>query len=589
MAAKLECEICGGKLVGKPGGVFECDSCGMEYSTEWAKQKIQEIKGTVKVEGTVEVTGKVQVEGGTVKVEGTSSKESLLKRAKMCCADKDWGKAKELLEQVLNADPECAEAYLYRYLADRKQPTLEALFAASISHFVNFPTAPDLEKAAQFADEALTATLNQYRQKCADAIEADKKHRQTCIGALAEKRKALEPVQHLIAYGEEHIVGLRSDGTVLATGEKSSGQCDVSEWRDVISVACGKSHTVGLRVDGTVIAVGYNGYGRCDVSEWRDIVSIACGREHTVGLRRDGTVVAAGRYHEGQCNVEDWTDIVSIACIENGTVGLRRDGTVVYKGEDSYDHRYVEEWTDIVEIVAAGDIFGIRSDGTAIITSGSGYDREFEYWKDTVAISQYVGNAARLCMDGTLRSVARPEIRREAESWRDLVSVCCCGSYPKYEVVGLRADGPAVDIMGLCDSTQWRDLVMVTGFAFGIHENCVIGLRRDGTVIVAKTENARTEFHVEDWKLFDSLETLTQKRAEMKQRAERAAEEARLRAEREAAEEQKRREARKAALAQERAALQAELANLKGLFNGKRRKELEARLAEIDNEWKTLA
>ena len=53
MAAALQCEICGGKLVGKPGGIFECDSCGMEYSTELAKAKIQEIKGTVKVEGTV--------------------------------------------------------------------------------------------------------------------------------------------------------------------------------------------------------------------------------------------------------------------------------------------------------------------------------------------------------------------------------------------------------------------------------------------------------------------------------------------------------------------------------------------------------
>ena len=60
--AALVCDICGGKLIGKPGGVFECDSCGMEYSTEWAKEKIQEIKGTVTVEGTVEVTGKVQVD-----------------------------------------------------------------------------------------------------------------------------------------------------------------------------------------------------------------------------------------------------------------------------------------------------------------------------------------------------------------------------------------------------------------------------------------------------------------------------------------------------------------------------------------------
>ena len=65
--AALQCEICGGKLIGKPGGVFECDSCGMEYSTEWAKAKIQEIRGTVQVEGTVEVTGTVKGEGGANK------------------------------------------------------------------------------------------------------------------------------------------------------------------------------------------------------------------------------------------------------------------------------------------------------------------------------------------------------------------------------------------------------------------------------------------------------------------------------------------------------------------------------------------
>lgn len=110
MAAKLECEICGGKLIGKPGGIFECDSCGMEYSTEWAKAKIQEIKGTVKVEGTVEVTGKVQV-------EGAATKESLLKRAEMCCAEKEWKKVRELLEKVLEIDPECGTAYLFAAMA----------------------------------------------------------------------------------------------------------------------------------------------------------------------------------------------------------------------------------------------------------------------------------------------------------------------------------------------------------------------------------------------------------------------------------------------------------------------------------------
>ena len=45
---------------------------------------------------------------------------------------------------------------------------------------------------------------------------------------------------------------------------------------------------------------------------------------------------------------------------------------------------------------------------------------------------------------------------------------------------------------------------------------------------------------------------------------------------------------RKAALEQEKSALKTEMANLKGLFTGKRRKEIETRLAEIETELKGL-
>ena len=99
MAAKLQCEICGGKLIGKPGGIFECDSCGVEYSTEWAKLKIQEIRGTVTVEGTVEVTGKVQVDG-PVKVDSSANKEALLQRGNLALEDGKWEEAKSFFDPL---------------------------------------------------------------------------------------------------------------------------------------------------------------------------------------------------------------------------------------------------------------------------------------------------------------------------------------------------------------------------------------------------------------------------------------------------------------------------------------------------------
>ena len=66
------------------------------------------------------------------------------------------------------------------------------------------------------------------------------------------------------------------------------------------------SHTVGLKLDGTVIATGYNINGQCNVSEWKDIIAISAGNFHTLGLKSDVTVVAVGKSDDGQCYVSNW-------------------------------------------------------------------------------------------------------------------------------------------------------------------------------------------------------------------------------------------------------------------------------------------
>lgn len=50
--AALVCDLCGGKLVMGAGGITVCDSCGMEYSTDRMKEKIQEVKGVVRVDNS---------------------------------------------------------------------------------------------------------------------------------------------------------------------------------------------------------------------------------------------------------------------------------------------------------------------------------------------------------------------------------------------------------------------------------------------------------------------------------------------------------------------------------------------------------
>ena len=83
----------------------------------------------------------------------------------------------------------------------------------------------------------------------------------------------------------------------------------MSRWSDIVAVSAGTDNTVGLKSNGTVVAVGDNSYGQCDVSGWSDIVAISAEWQYTVGLKSDGTVVAVGRNEYGQSNVSDWTDI----------------------------------------------------------------------------------------------------------------------------------------------------------------------------------------------------------------------------------------------------------------------------------------
>ena len=113
-----------------------------------------------------------------------------------------------------------------------------------------------------------------------------------------------------VAAGYRHTVGLKQDGTVLATGDNSRGQCDVSNWTDIIQVAAGAMHTVGLRLDGTVVAVGDNTFGECEVSGWSDVTAVAANTCGTFGLRRDGTVLATGTFRDA---VSGWRDASEIA------------------------------------------------------------------------------------------------------------------------------------------------------------------------------------------------------------------------------------------------------------------------------------
>ncbi len=258
--------------------------------------------------------------------------------------------------------------------------------------------------------------------------------------------------KHNIAAGYEHTVAIQSDGTVVATGKNDRGQCDVSDWTDIVSVYATQGETIGIKSDGTFCATGGlntlygitnsiafdlrfgatlavksdgSVVGGCtlgggapnswtsQVETWTDIIAAATSANHTIGLKKDGTVVAAGANSDGQCDVYNWSDIIAVAAGSKFSVGLKADGTVITAGD-------IQElnWSDIVSISAAyGNVIGLKRDGTVVTNNKS-----LSNWKNIVEVCAGGRHYAGVCSDGTVVTSGENTYKQcDTEEWDDII------------------------------------------------------------------------------------------------------------------------------------------------------------------------
>jgi len=112
---------------------------------------------------------------------------------------------------------------------------------------------------------------------------------------------------------------LKQDGTVLydrvyktkntKTGDKI--ERDLSKWTDIVAISGSDwEQVLGLKSDGTVVATGSNDQKQLNVSKWTDIVAIWSGNSYSVGLKSDGSFVSCGTGSASRrSETEKWTDI----------------------------------------------------------------------------------------------------------------------------------------------------------------------------------------------------------------------------------------------------------------------------------------
>jgi alpha-tubulin suppressor-like RCC1 family protein len=221
-----------------------------------------------------------------------------------------------------------------------------------------------------------------------------------------------------ISGGDEHNVGIRTNGTAWAWGGGSSGRLGnsstidrsspvsvVGGFTDWVQVETGSNHTVGVRANGTAWAWGSNTNGRLGddttvaksspvsvVGGFTDWVQLSGGSSHTVGLRSNGTAWAWGNNGSGRLGdnttvskrspvsvVGGFVDWVQLSAGGDHTVGLRSNGTVWTWGSGTNgrlgDSTTVAKsspvsvafgFTDWVQVSAGQNHnIGLRANGTA--------------------------------------------------------------------------------------------------------------------------------------------------------------------------------------------------------------------------------
>lgn len=110
----------------------------------------------------------------------------------------------------------------------------------------------------------------------------------------SSEKEALDALSGVtdVACGDDFIAVLFENGTVKTYGTFAQG--DTSEWKNVIAISAGEYHLLGLTSDGEVLATGDNTFNQCYVSNLYDVIAISAGESHSVFLRSDGVVEYRG-------------------------------------------------------------------------------------------------------------------------------------------------------------------------------------------------------------------------------------------------------------------------------------------------------
>ena len=203
-------------------------------------------------------------------------------------------------------------------------------------------------------------------------------------------------------------MGLRADGTVVAAGRDTEGQCAVGSWQGVTQIAAGDYATFARLADGTVVCCGFNDYYM--LPDWGGVERIFAG-SYDVGALRGGEALIS----HISARSEELTDLVDLALNTGFAVGLRPDGTVVSP------RTALPDWEDVIALSASGTaILALTREGRVLSRFFREGDRiDFSSLEDVRAMAAGGTHFAFLLSDGTVKVMGETDQGQgDTANWR---------------------------------------------------------------------------------------------------------------------------------------------------------------------------
>jgi hypothetical protein len=179
-------------------------------------------------------------------------------------------------------------------------------------------------------------------------------------------------------YGDTtYQIAIKEDGTINVQGTPSEDFI-FDDWQDIVSVTVGDVNAGGIKSDGTVVATGYSGTGATDVKDWQDIAMIEFTLTSAYGLKKDGTIITSGEKHldkiaiferENMPLIKSLRNIVHIDANTFTLIVVKKNGRVAVIGVDESYIEDTAEWRDIKEVTVSNhSLAGLTYGGQVKIT-----------------------------------------------------------------------------------------------------------------------------------------------------------------------------------------------------------------------------